>query len=221
MKSPLLKHWLPTTALLACLGPARAALACPDCPTARAARDELYNDPNLWAHISLLVLPFVFVGVGWTLAGRGGPDRPVLAAGILLGVGLGGFIDGIVFHQILQWHNMLSSWIPPTDLVAMKVNMVWDGLFHLFTWLMTALGVALLWRAGRRPQVPWVTSCFVGALLLGWGLFNTIEGVIDHQFLGIHHLHPGAHELAWDLGFLVFGLMLILGGLALIRSSRA
>jgi len=214
------KHWLPTSALLVCLAPVHAALACPDCPTARAARAELFSDPNLWAHLTLLLLPFVLVGVGWALADRMGPDRPVVAAGIVLGVGLGGFIDGIVLHQILQWHNMLSSWIPPTDLVTTKVNMVWDGLFHLFTWLMTLLGVALLWRAGRRPEVPWVTRSFVGALLLGWGLFNTIEGVIDHQFLGVHHVRPGPDELAWDLGFLVFGLALIGSGIAMIRMAR-
>ncbi len=213
------KHWLPTSALLVCLAPVRTALACPDCPAARAARAELVNDPNLWSHITLLLLPFVIVGVGWALAGKSGPDRPVVAAGILLGVGLGGFIDGIVLHQILQWHNMLSGWIPPTDLVAMKVNMVWDGMFHLFTWLMTAIGIGLLWRAGQR-QVPWVTRSFVGALLLGWGLFNTIEGVIDHQFLGVHHVHPGPYELAADLAFLAFGLALIIGGIAMIRSGR-
>jgi uncharacterized membrane protein len=27
------------------------------------------------------------------------------AAGIFLGLGLGGFFDGIVLHQILQWHH--------------------------------------------------------------------------------------------------------------------
>jgi uncharacterized membrane protein len=31
------------------------------------------------------------------------------APGILLGIGLGGFVDGIVLHQILQWHHMLTS----------------------------------------------------------------------------------------------------------------
>jgi Predicted membrane protein (DUF2243) len=29
--------------------------------------------------------------------------------GILLDVGLGGFADGIVLHQVLQWHHMLTS----------------------------------------------------------------------------------------------------------------
>ncbi len=144
----------------------------------------------------------------------------ILSAGVLLGTGMGGFFDGILLHQILQWHNMLSSKLPPTDLVAMKVNMLWDGLFHAFTWLVTAIGLALLWRAGGRPEVPWSTRTFVGSLSLGWGLFNVVEGVIDHQILGIHHVHPGANQLAWDLGFLAFGALLIVVGLTLVRAGR-
>jgi len=37
--------------------------------------------------------------------------RPLIIAGLLLGIDLGGFADGILFHQILQIHNMLSAWI--------------------------------------------------------------------------------------------------------------
>jgi uncharacterized membrane protein len=144
----------------------------------------------------------------------------LIAPGTLLGIGLGGFIDGIVFHQILQWHNMLSSRIVPVDLVTMKYNMVWDGLFHAFTWIMTAVGLGLLWRAGQRPDVPWSTRTFVGSLVLGWGLFNVVEGIIDHQILAIHHVHPGEGQLAWDLGFLLFGALLIAGGWGLIRAGR-
>jgi uncharacterized membrane protein len=147
-------------------------------------------------------------------------DGPIISAGLLMGVGLGGFVDGIVLHQILQWHNMLSSWVPPTDLVTMKINMVWDGLFHALTWLMCVSGLALLWRAGRREDVPWVGKTLVGAMVLGWGLFNFIEGVIDHQILGVHHVHPGSNELAWDLGFLASGLMMIALGSLLIRAGR-
>lgn len=143
----------------------------------------------------------------------------VLAAGILLGVGLGGFIDGILLHQLLQWHNMLSSVVPPVDLLSVKYNMLWDGIFHAGTWLITALGVALLWRAGGKPDVPRSTPALVGALALGWGAFNLVEGVIDHQILGLHHVHPGENQLAWDLGFLAFGgLLLILGGV-LVRAA--
>jgi Predicted membrane protein (DUF2243) len=50
-------------------------------------------------------------------------------AGIVLGVGLGGFVDGITLHQIMQWHNMGSAVLPPTTMDAMAQNMVWDGLF--------------------------------------------------------------------------------------------
>lgn len=145
---------------------------------------------------------------------------PLVSAGVLLGVGLGGFVDGILFHQILQWHNMLSSRIPPTDLVAMKTNMLWDGLFHAFTWLTTVVGLGVLWRAGQRADVPWSTQTFVGSLLLGWGLFNVVEGIIDHQLLELHHLHPGEGQLAWDVGFLVVSALLVVGGWALVHRGR-
>lgn len=144
---------------------------------------------------------------------------PVVSSGLLLGAGLGGFADGIVLHQILQWHNLLSSVVPPTDLVAMKLNMLWDGVFHAFTWLMTVAGVWRLWLAARRPDAQLSTAALVGALLLGWGLFNAVEGVIDHQLLGLHHVHPGEQQLAWDVAFIVSGLVLSCVGYGLIRRA--
>jgi uncharacterized membrane protein len=130
---------------------------------------------------------------------------PLVGAGLILGIGLGGFIDGIVLHQILQWHNMLSSVAPPIDLVTMKYNMMWDGLFHALTWAMCAGGVALLFRAGRNADVPWSGRLLFGAMLGGWGLFYFVEGLVDHQLLGLHHVHPGSAQAAWDLGFLLLG----------------
>jgi uncharacterized membrane protein len=144
----------------------------------------------------------------------------IISAGILLGAGLGGFVDGILLHQLLQWHNMLSSVRPPLDLVSMKYNMLWDGLFHALTWSMVCLGIWRLWLAGKRPEVPWSTRTFVGSLVLGWGLFNFIEGLIDHELLGLHHVHPGQGQLGWDLSFLALGLLQIGVGYWLIRAGR-
>jgi len=158
---------------------------------------------------------------------NGGTDRrPLIAAALLLGVGLGGFVDGILFHQLLQWHQMLSARYPRTGVppevavVNMEVNMFWDGLFHAFTWAMTALGLGLLWRAGQRRDVPWSTRTFVGSLALGWGLFNLVEGVIDHFVLHVHHVTETPDHLAWDLGFLAFGGVLMSAGWALVRAGR-
>ncbi|MEJ7598163.1 MAG: DUF2243 domain-containing protein [Kofleriaceae bacterium] len=130
---------------------------------------------------------------------------PIVGAALCLGVGLGGFVDGIVLHQILQWHNMLSSVVPPNNLVDAKYNMVWDGVFHALTWLTTVLGIGLLFRAGRISGVPWSGRILGGGMLAGWGMFNLVEGLIDHQLLGLHHVRPGPHELAWDLGFVIIG----------------
>lgn len=146
---------------------------------------------------------------------------PLLSAGVLLGAGLGGFFDGIVFHQLLQWHNMLSGQLPPNNLVDAKINMFWDGVFHAAVWLMTVLGLALLFKAGHRPDVIWSGRVLSGALLLGWGAFNLVEGMIAHQVLGIHHvMEYAANTLPADLAFLAFGAVLVLLGWRLIFSKR-
>lgn len=146
---------------------------------------------------------------------------PLIAAGVIMGAGLGGFVDGIALHQIAQWHNMLSAQIPVNDLVSAKVNMLWDGIFHAAVWVLTVAGLAVLWRVGRRADVPWSGKAFAGSLLAGWGLFNVVEGIIDHQILGLHHVNEySPNQLAWDIGFLVFGALLLAAGWALIRAGK-
>lgn len=163
--------------------------------------------------------------------------RSLVTAGMVLGIGLGGFVDGIVFHQILQLHNMLSARIPvrgvdaKTLAINLEINMFWDGLFHAFTWTATVIGLAMLWRAvTRAPAVARPSGAatdvrdarvrslsgkaFVGALLLGWGLFNLVEGVLDHHVLHLHHVTETEGHLVWDIAFLVSGRW------AMIRAGR-
>jgi uncharacterized membrane protein len=148
---------------------------------------------------------------------QGRTQRPLVTAGIWLGLGLGGFFDGIVFHQILQWHHMLTSaGYPPTSVANLNLNTLADGLFHAATYLFTLIGLTVLWRASTRNGIIWVAHVLIGAILIGWGSFNLVEGLVDHQLLGIHHvrddLPPGAAKLAWDMGFLAWGaLMLAIG----------
>jgi uncharacterized membrane protein len=146
--------------------------------------------------------------------------RPLVSAGLVLGVGMGGFVDGIVFHQVLQTHAMLSARLPKNTVPNVEVNMFWDGLFHAFTWVVTAIGIALLFRAGRRPGVPWSGKVLFGSMLAGWGLFNVVEGVIDHHVLQVHHVVERAGLSVWDWAFLAISVALVAGGWAIIRSAR-
>lgn len=149
-----------------------------------------------------------------------GNQKPLIIAGVFMGIGLGGFLDGISLHQILQTHNLLSAVRPKTSIANMEINMFWDGLFHALTWLMTAAGLWLLWKAGARRDVPWSGKTFVGALFLGWGLFNLVEGIIDHHILNIHHVVERYGQSAFDFAFLASGLVMIAGGIVAIRSAR-
>ena len=141
-----------------------------------------------------------------------------------MGVGLGGFVDGIVFHQILQWHHMLTGdngGEPMSTVAGLEANTLVDGLFHLATWVAVLAASLLLVRAWRRNELapPW--RAHAGLLLAGWGAFNLVEGLVDHQLLGIHHVRDdiGA-PLGWDLAFLAFGLVLVLAGVAAVRSAE-
>ena len=150
------------------------------------------------------------------------PLAPILTAGILLGVGLGGFFDGIVFHQLLQWHHMLTSHgdYPMNTVSGLEVNTTWDGIFHSATWIATIAGLVLLWRAERLYDLRW-SPVLLGALLMGWGGFNLVEGIIDHQILGIHHVRDDlGGPLEWDLGFLAWGAAFLGGGWALVRVGQ-
>lgn len=152
---------------------------------------------------------------------RAGSDRPLIAAGLLLGAGLGGFFDGIVFHQLLQWHNMLSARIPPVDLLGAKLNMFWDGVFHAAVWLVTVAGLVLLFRAGQPPRAVWSGRTLLGSGLMGWGAFNLVEGLVDHHLLQLHHVHEDSlNPLPADLAFLASGVVLLLVGWLLVRSAR-
>lgn len=146
--------------------------------------------------------------------------HPMLSAGLLLGIGMGGFIDGIVFHQILQLHNMLSAKYSPNTVINIELNMVWDGIFHLGTWLTTAAGISLIWREVTRRTEPVTTRRFLGSIIAGWGLFNLVEGSIDHHLLHVHHVVERYGESSWDFAFLLSGVIFLLLGAILMREQE-
>ena len=158
-----------------------------------------------------------------TNAYANGRGRSVSKAGVLLGIGLGGFVDGIALHQIAQWHNMGSAVLPPTTMDAMKQNMAWDGWFHIATLVLTTIGVYWLLRDARAGVELPSAGAFTGLMLLGWGLFNLVEGVIDHHLLGLHHVRDmPVHVPLYDWLFLgVGGIGFIAVGWALSRRQGA
>jgi uncharacterized membrane protein len=155
--------------------------------------------------------------------------RVLRAPGLLLGVGLGGFVDGILLHQLLQWHHMLTGtdsdrigvrYYSPNTVQGLRMNTVWDGVFHVVTWLFVLGGIGLLYsRITRDRRAAWTSRALWGWMLAGWGLFNLVEGIVDHQILGVHHVREGAHRLGWDLAFLALGAVLVLAGWALQRGA--
>jgi uncharacterized membrane protein len=140
-----------------------------------------------------------------------------VAAGVLLGLGLGGLFDGTVLQHVLQWQRLLTGAAHPAAVDTLR-----EGVLHVAAFAFVAAGLALLWRAARSVHPCWSHRLLAGTMLIGIGAFSIVEAIVNHRLLG---LHPGnqtvPHEqwLAWAL--LASGAGMVIGGWALYRSGRA
>ena len=149
--------------------------------------------------------------------------RKSTASAILIGIGLAGLIDIIIFHAILQWHHTSSHVIIPNTIEALQMNLLHDGLFLSFSLIITIAGVILLWHASSSNNKNSLLSdkrSFIGLALVGFGGFNTIEGIINHLVLEMHHVIEVANPLVFDLAFLVVGGLAFLAAGGLLLRSR-
>lgn len=143
----------------------------------------------------------------------------LIAAVIFLGIALAGLFDGVVLHKVLQWHHMLSSVNPPTNATNVELNDLWDGIFLAGTYTILGIGLLLLFLASQRGNIFNSSKIWAGCSAIGFGGFNIVEGLIDHQILGIHHVKSGTNEFAWDMGFLALNLVVFVIGWIVLRSE--
>jgi uncharacterized membrane protein len=138
-------------------------------------------------------------------------DATPLGWTILLGFGLGGFFDGIILHQVLQWHHLLSLW---SEDGTLEWHVLWDGLFHVLMYGIVAVALWGLWRRGVPRGLR-----FLAAFLLGYGVWNLVDLVVFHWLLEVHHIRvDAARPVLWDLGwFVAFGLVPLAVGWAMLR----
>jgi len=57
-------------------------------------------------------------------------------------------------------------------------------------------------------------------MLMGFGLFNLVEGLIDHEILGLHHVNETVSReqwVYWDMGFLLWGAVMMTCGYLIWR----
>jgi uncharacterized membrane protein len=143
-------------------------------------------------------------------AAADGDRRGAWAAG-LLGFAFGGFLDGILLHQVLQWHHLLSGWEGRATLEQLRFHTFWDGIFHAAHYAILAAGLALLWaRPGAGP-----VRLGLGWFAIGFGAWHVLDAVVNHWALGLHRIRQDSPQpLLWDLVFFGLGLAAIALGWA-------
>lgn len=139
------------------------------------------------------------------------PDlRRSRLSGLLLGVAFMAGVDEIIFHQVLGWHHFYDRSTPAIGLLS-------DGLLHAAELMATVAGIFLLADALRaRAFAP---PFFWAGLFLGLGGFQLFDGLIDHKVLRVHQVRYDVPLLTYDLVWNLFGLALLLIGLALHRQA--
>ncbi|WP_274364340.1 DUF2243 domain-containing protein [Paenibacillus thermotolerans] len=141
-------------------------------------------------------------------------ERLFHLGGLILGFGLLGAVDGIVFHQLLQWHSVYMGTHRHGQIVS-------DGLFHAFTVIALVAGSFVLWKGGLPSGIRNRWAVLWGNILMGGGVFNVVEGIVDHHILQVHHVKQGdPNELLYDLAFLASGFVLFLIGYLVRRSAE-
>ena len=145
------------------------------------------------------------------------PRSRWLRYALVLGIALGGFFDGILLHQILQWHHLLSLVPGMTDL---RMQVLWDGYFHALMYALAIFGLWSLWRE-KAGETVMKGRPLLGALIAGFGIWHVLDSVLSHWLLGIHRIRVDSDApLVWDLAwFFGFGLLPLAIGWALMRGS--
>jgi len=151
-----------------------------------------------------------------------GFSRRFTAAGVMLGFGLGGFFDGILLHQVLQWHHLLSA-VETSAVQDIRVQILADGLFHVLMYVVAAAGLWLLFRTRREFAGPGADRRLVAAALIGCGAWHVLDRVLSHWIMGLHRIRMDVDDpLVWDLvWFFVFGVGIIAAGSVSASSRRA
>lgn len=142
--------------------------------------------------------------------------RLTLVGGGVFGFGFGAVVDVVVFHLVLQWHHLLSARYSPTTERGLRTNVFFDGVFSLAMLGVMVVGGALVWRAANRSTVTHSSTRLLGSVFVGVGLFNLIDGVVDHYLLGVHDVVHGTqalnpHWMGASLLVVGVGLLVLVG----------
>jgi uncharacterized membrane protein len=124
-------------------------------------------------------------------------------AGVLIGIGVAGFVDETVFHQLLHWHHFWDGGTPGAALVS-------DGIFHAGSWLGLVAGA--FWIADLRA--------WVAGILLGAGAFQLYDGTVQHKLLHLHQIRYRVSIWPYDLVWNVTAGLLLVAGAVLWQHSR-
>lgn len=142
--------------------------------------------------------------------------RALLAAGVF-GFGFSGLIDTLLLHQVLQWHHLVSGIYPMNTLNGLRTNILADGLFSIGMLVVMGIGAGLLWQSERRTAAPLALRPIAGAAVIGLGMFDLYDVIVDHALLGLHQ--PLSQGGRYNPHWAVVSLLILGAGIYLYKTG--
>ncbi|WP_192498425.1 DUF2243 domain-containing protein [Halorussus halophilus] len=149
--------------------------------------------------------------------------RALLAAGVF-GFGFSGLVDVLVLHHVLQWHHLVSGIYSMDTLSGLRTNILADGIFSIGMVTIMSVGAGLLWQSKRRTYAPLAVKPLAGAAIIGLGVFDVFDAVVDHALLGLHQpVGAGGQPLSlggrYNPHWLVVSLLFVAAGYYVYRAG--
>ena len=144
---------------------------------------------------------------------RNSNDEPFnFWSGVLFGLGFVAFIDEAVFHQLLHWHHFY-------DKSTTSIGLISDGIFHAFSWFATVMALFML--ADIRKRKVWNGKRWLGAAILGAGVFQLYDGIIQHKLLRLHQIRYDVDVIYYDIVWNVIAGCMIIIGIVLVMQKKS
>lgn len=139
------------------------------------------------------------------------PVRRSLIAGILMGIGVAGFIDETVFHQLLHWHHFYNPSTPSWGLIS-------DGLFHAFSWFCIIGGFFIF--ADLRRRTAWRATWHLSGFLFGLGGFQLWDGTIQHKWWHLHEIRYHVNIVPYGLVWNAIAVIVLIAAVTFLMRAR-
>lgn len=112
---------------------------------------------------------------------------------------------------------LTSAGFPQDSVPNLKINTLWDGIFHAFTYIFVVVGLILLWRQAHEDTYGGLASCWQAQYCSGSAFSTSLKASLTIIYSASTTSTRPCQWIYWDVGFLIWGAVMTVVGWWLLR----